>query len=134
MLCKSNTAIQWDFTVSPGLFLSTMISWNTEPQTNWKLFNTHLNVSSSSLSFVLEYSHRGLWHSVQVTVLPMFNAVCADGEKGIAWPLLEGFFSLEGMNFSYRSSLWWLCSFPSSSLCSIGLPKFSIFSFPLTGK
>ena len=98
MLCKSNTAIQWDFwrryfhgqkldqTVSSGLFLSTMISWNTEPQANWKSFNTRLNdLSSLSLSFALEYSNLGLWHSVQVAILATFNAVCADGEKEIPW-------------------------------------------------
>ena len=34
---RANT---FDKTASSGLFLSTMISWNTEPLTNWKSFNT----------------------------------------------------------------------------------------------
>ena len=93
-------------TVSSGLFLSTMISWNTEPQRNWKSFNTCLNdLSSPSLNFVLEYSNHGLWHSVEITFLPTFNAAFANVEKGITWPLFEGFSSLEGIHFFWVFSL-----------------------------
>ena len=129
---RANT---FDKTVSSGLFLSTKISWNTEPQANWKSLHTRLNdLSSPSLSFAIEYSNRGLWHSLQVTIFPTFNSVCADVEKGIPWPLLERFSSLEGLNFSSGSSPWSKYSLLSPSLCGIGSPKLSIISFPLTGK